>query len=68
MMLVPDHHLMKNIWLSGSSRIAVGFGAHNNHQSLYYVAGKIFHLPKSREWQFLSLEGHWFFLNISGQS
>lgn len=47
MMLMPDHHLTRNIWLSGSSRIVVGFGAHNNHQSLYYVARKIFHLPKS---------------------
>lgn len=60
MMLMPDYHLMKNIWLSGSSGIVAGFGAHNNNQSLYYVAGKIFPLPKSLEWQFLSLEGHYF--------
>lgn len=47
MTLMPDHHLTRNIWLAGSSRRVVGFGAHNKHQSLYYVAGKIFHLPKS---------------------
>lgn len=38
MMFMPDHHLTRNIWLSGSSRIVAGFGAHNNYQSLYYVA------------------------------